>query len=62
MVFGIISKTHYATANGKLIKKVSPINIKLEPPFEQAIGLGVCEKSSQILELINMYNQYNKNR
>ncbi len=51
---GIISKTHCCTE--ECIKKIVPTNINNIQLSKQMIGLGICEKSSQIIELIKLYN------
>lgn len=54
---GVISKVFHRNEKGALIQEVAPTSSSEDLLFKQMIGLGVCEKSSQILELIDLINQ-----
>jgi V8-like Glu-specific endopeptidase len=55
---GIISKVFHRDETGDLIESVAP-TIPTANSFsvKQMIGLGICEKSNQILELIDLVNK-----
>ncbi len=58
---GIISKVFHRTETGDLIESVAPTSPSANSFFvKQTIGLGICEKSSQILDLIDLVNNKNK--
>lgn len=55
---GIISKVFQRNETGDLIQKVAPTTLQNNSfSVRQMIGLGICEKSSQILELIDLLNK-----
>lgn len=55
---GIISKVFHRDATGDLIESVAPTSPTTNSfSVKQMIGLGICEKSNQILELIELVNK-----
>lgn len=54
---GIISKVFQRNQVGNFIESVAPTSQNGEFSVQQMIGLGVCEKSNQILDLINLINK-----
>lgn len=55
---GIISKVFHRDETGDLIESVAPTSpIANSFSIKQMIGLGICEKSNQILELIDLINK-----
>ena len=58
---GIISKVFHRNEVGDLIQTVAPTTLQNNGfSVKQMIGLGICEKSNQILELIDLVNSSNK--
>lgn|SRR3989344_1819434 len=51
---GVISKVFCRNEQGQIIETVAPTNTALSVVSRQMIGLGLCEKSSQINEMIDM--------
>jgi V8-like Glu-specific endopeptidase len=55
---GIISKVFHRDETGDLIESVAPTSPTANSfSVKQMIGLGICEKSNQILELIDLVNK-----
>jgi len=55
---GIISKVFYRDETGDLIESVAPTSPATNSfSVRQMIGLGICEKSNQLLELIELVNK-----
>ena len=55
---GIISKVFHRDETGDLIESVVPTSPNANSfSVKQMIGLGICEKSNQILELIDLVNK-----
>ena len=55
---GIISKVFYRDETGDLIESVAPTSPTANSfSVKQMIGLGICEKSNQILGLIDLVNK-----
>ena len=55
---GIISKVFHRDETGDLIESVAPTSPTANSfSIKQMIGLGICEKSNQILELIELINK-----
>lgn len=55
---GIISKVFHRDETGDLIESVAPTSPTTNSfSVRQMIGLGICEKSNQILELIELVNK-----
>jgi len=58
---GIISKVFHRDETGELAESVAPTSPTANSfSVKQMIGIGICEKSNQILELIEMLNQASK--
>jgi len=58
---GIISKVFHRDETGDLIESVAPTSPSANSfAVKQMIGLGICEKSSQILDLITLLNTAKK--
>lgn len=57
---GIISGVYRREEIGTIIKDVAPTGLNIV--MQQMIGLGICEKSSQLISLIEMANQKNAYR
>lgn len=54
---GVISKVFYRDETGDLIESVAPTSPSTSSvSIKQMIGLGICEKSNQILEFIGLIN------
>ena len=51
---GVISKVFFRNEKGQIIEAVAPTNTATTALTKQMIGLGLCEKSSQINEMIEM--------
>ena len=55
---GVISKIFHRDETGDLIESIAPTSPSTSSvSFKQMIGLGICEKSNQILELIELINK-----
>ena len=55
---GVISKVFHRNETGDLIEAVAPTSPTANSfSIRQMIGLGICEKSNQILELIDLINK-----
>lgn len=57
---GVISKVFHRDETGDVIESVAPTSPSSNSfSVKQMIGLGICEKSNQILELVDLINKTN---
>lgn len=51
---GVISKTFFRNEKGHIVETVAPTNTAISTFSKQMIGLGLCERSNQINDMIEM--------
>lgn len=57
---GIVSKVFFRNETGKIVQSAAPTNfVDNQVLIKQMVGLGICEKSNQILKLIEIINTKN---